>query len=100
MNVFESIRIALRGLSSNKLRSFLTMLGIIIGVAAVIALLSVGQGVQASITAQIQSTGSNLITDHAGAASARRTPVWPRPAASRRTLTSAGCRGHHRRRPA
>ena len=62
MNVFESIRIALRGLSSNKLRSFLTMLGIIIGVAAVIALLSVGQGVQASITAQIQSTGSNLIT--------------------------------------
>jgi putative ABC transport system permease protein len=62
VNVFESVRIALRGLSSNKLRSFLTMLGIIIGVAAVIALLSVGQGVQASITAQIQSTGSNLIT--------------------------------------
>jgi putative ABC transport system permease protein len=62
VSLIQSIRIALRGLSSNKLRSFLTMLGIIIGVAAVIALLSVGQGVQESVAKQIESTGSNLIT--------------------------------------
>lgn len=61
MNVAESIRIALRGLAANKLRSALTMLGIIIGVGAVIALLSVGQGVAQVITEQIQSIGSNIL---------------------------------------
>ncbi|HID34835.1 MAG TPA: FtsX-like permease family protein [Anaerolineae bacterium] len=57
----EALRIALRALAANKLRSILTMLGIIIGVAAVIALMSVGQGVQALITEQLQSAGSNLL---------------------------------------
>jgi putative ABC transport system permease protein len=61
MNIGESVRVALRGLTANKLRSSLTMLGIIIGVGAVIALLSVGEGAQAEITGQIQSIGSNLI---------------------------------------
>jgi len=61
MNIGESIRLALRSLSANKLRSGLTMLGIIIGVGAVIALLSVGEGAQAEITQQIQGIGSNLI---------------------------------------
>lgn len=61
MNIIESIRIALRSLSANRLRSFLTMLGVIIGVAAVIALLSIGRGAQAAITAQIQSLGTNLL---------------------------------------
>ncbi len=61
MNISESIRIALRGLAANKLRSALTMLGIIIGVGAVIALLSVGQGVAQLITEQIQSIGSNVL---------------------------------------
>src|SRR5512146_1016234 len=61
MDLTESIRIALRGLTANKLRSVLTMLGIIIGVAAVIALLSVGQGVQALVTKQLQSIGTNLL---------------------------------------
>ncbi len=75
MSIFESMLIALRGLSSNKLRSFLTMLGIIIGVGAVIALLSVGQGVQQSIAQQIQSTGSNLITITAGARSSSSSRV-------------------------
>ncbi|MBC7238365.1 MAG: ABC transporter permease, partial [Chloroflexi bacterium] len=56
-----SIRIAFRSLSANKMRSVLTMLGIIIGTGAVIALLSVGQGAQRAITEQIQSIGSNLI---------------------------------------
>ena len=51
MSLVESIRMALRSLRANKMRSGLTMLGIIIGTGAVIALLSVGQGVQAAITA-------------------------------------------------
>jgi len=61
MSIIESFRIALRALSANKLRSILTMLGIIIGVGAVIALMSVGQGVQQMVTAQLQSAGSNLL---------------------------------------
>jgi putative ABC transport system permease protein len=61
MNVTESIRLALRGLAANKMRSVLTMLGIVIGVGAVIALLSIGQGVQKAVTEQIQGIGSNLI---------------------------------------
>ena len=61
MNIVESIRLATHGLAANKLRSALTMLGIIIGVGAVIALLSVGQGAQAAITEQIQGIGSNLV---------------------------------------
>jgi putative ABC transport system permease protein len=61
MNVLESIRIALQALTANKLRAALTMLGIIIGVGAVIALMSIGQGVQASVTQQIQAIGPNII---------------------------------------
>jgi len=61
MNVFESARLAWHSLGANKLRSTLTTLGIIIGVAAVIALLSLGRGVQASITNQIESIGTNLL---------------------------------------
>ncbi|HEY52805.1 MAG TPA: FtsX-like permease family protein [Caldilineae bacterium] len=61
MSIIESFRIALRALSANKLRSILTMLGIIIGVGAVIALMSVGQGVQQMVTEQLQSAGSNLL---------------------------------------
>jgi putative ABC transport system permease protein len=61
MNAFESIRVALRALGSNKLRGILTMLGVIIGVAAVIALMSLGRGAQAQITEQVQSLGTNLV---------------------------------------
>ncbi len=61
MNLTESVRVALRALSANKLRSALTMLGMIIGVGAVIALMSIGKGVQASVTAQINSMGTNLL---------------------------------------
>src|SRR5512138_1904007 len=61
MNLIESMRVALHSLGANKLRSTLTMLGIIIGVGAVIALLSVGQGAGAAITEQVQGIGSNLI---------------------------------------
>src|SRR5512143_4138592 len=69
MNLNESLRIALRALSVNKLRSALTMLGIIIGVGAVIALMAVGQGVQIYITGQLQSIGTNLLFVIPGGAS-------------------------------
>ncbi|KUO70596.1 MAG: multidrug ABC transporter substrate-binding protein [Desulfosporosinus sp. BRH_c37] len=62
MNFLESIRVSLRALRANKLRSSLTMLGIIIGVAAVIAMVGIGNGATASITSQIQGMGSNLLT--------------------------------------
>ncbi|HEY3317672.1 MAG TPA: ABC transporter permease [Coriobacteriia bacterium] len=61
MNFAESFRIAMRALAANKARSFLTMLGVIIGVAAVILLVSIGSGVQSSITSQIEGLGSNLL---------------------------------------
>src|SRR5581483_9965620 len=61
MDLTESLRVALRALGANKLRSALTMLGMIIGVGAVIALMSIGKGVQASVTAQIQGLGTNLL---------------------------------------
>jgi putative ABC transport system permease protein len=69
MNLIESMRVAFRGLAANKMRSILTMLGIIIGVASVIALLSLGQGVTASVTQQIQGIGSNLIIISPGSTS-------------------------------
>jgi putative ABC transport system permease protein len=67
MNFVESVRIAMRSLSANKMRSSLTMLGIIIGVTAVIAMLSIGRGAQAAITAQITSIGTNLLYVRPGA---------------------------------
>ena len=58
----ESIRTALRALSSNKLRSGLTMLGVVIGVGAVVALMAIGNGATASITSRVQGIGANLLT--------------------------------------
>ncbi|MFZ1397791.1 MAG: ABC transporter permease [Candidatus Promineifilaceae bacterium] len=62
MNLLESFLTAIDSLMANKMRSILTMLGVIIGVAAVIALLAIGNGVTASVTDEIQSIGSNLLT--------------------------------------
>jgi putative ABC transport system permease protein len=64
--VLQALRIALRSLKVNKLRTALTMLGIMIGVAAVIAMVSVGTGAQARVAEQIQSLGSNLIIAMSG----------------------------------
>src|SRR5262245_2108804 len=61
VNIAQSVKIAIRSLRVNKLRSALTMLGIIIGVGAVIAMVAVGAGAQARVAEQIQSLGSNLI---------------------------------------
>ena len=68
MNLQVSLRIALRALGANKLRAGLTMLGMIIGVGAVIAMVSIGNGAQQSVTSQIQSMGTNLLFIRAGAA--------------------------------
>ena len=70
MNAWQSVRIAGRALRVNKLRSALTMLGIIIGVAAVIAMVGVGAGAQARVAEQIQSLGSNLIIVLSGSSNA------------------------------
>lgn len=61
-----SLRIALRALRVNKMRSALTMLGIIIGVSAVIAMIAVGSGAKARIAEQIASMGSNLLMVQSG----------------------------------
>ncbi|MBT9159366.1 MAG: Macrolide export ATP-binding/permease protein MacB [Dehalococcoidia bacterium] len=61
MNLIESVVIAFRGISANRLRSFLTMLGIVIGIGAVISLMSVGRGVEVEITARLEGLGTNLI---------------------------------------
>ncbi len=61
MNFWQSLIEALESLTVNKLRSILTILGIVIGVGAVIAMLAIGRGAQASITGSIQGIGTNLL---------------------------------------
>lgn len=67
MNTTNLFKIAFKAIASNKMRSFLTMLGIIIGVASVITMLAIGQGSKASIQKQIAEMGSNMIMIHPGA---------------------------------
>ncbi len=82
MNLFENIRISFRALAANKLRSGLTMLGIIIGVAAVVALMSIGRGATRNITSRVEGLGSNLIsvsaarTVRASGIGAQTTPLY------------------------
>ncbi len=85
MNIIESTRVAVRSLKANKLRSGLTMLGMVIGVAAVIALVAVGSGAQAQVTAQFEGLGSNLLTISSGAISFRGVSMG---AASAQSLTN------------
>jgi len=67
MDLLSIIRVAFRALQRNKMRAALTMLGIIIGVSAVVAMVSIGQGAQAAVQAQIDSIGTNLLFVSAGA---------------------------------
>jgi putative ABC transport system permease protein len=62
----QNIKVAFQALLLNKLRSFLTMLGIIIGVGAVITIMAVGAGAQNSIISNVQSLGTNLLTVQPG----------------------------------
>src|SRR5205814_4904488 len=66
MSILMILRIALKALGRNKLRTALTMLGMIIGVAAVIAMVALGTGAQSSIESQIQAAGTNMIMVSAG----------------------------------
>ena len=66
MTLLMIVRVAFRALVRNKMRAALTMLGIIIGVSAVIAMVSIGQGASASVQAQIESIGTNLLFVSAG----------------------------------
>jgi putative ABC transport system permease protein len=67
ISLMETLEIALKSLTANKLRTLLTALGIIIGVAAVVALMAIGNGSQATITANITANGANLLTVRSGA---------------------------------
>ena len=67
MNIGNLFRIALRAINNNKMRSMLTMLGIIIGVGSVITMLGIGQGSKESIRSNIEQMGSNMITIRPGA---------------------------------
>ena len=61
MNVLQTFRVAARALLTNKIRSFLTILGIIIGVAAVIAMVAIGNGAKAQVEKAFAAMGSNLL---------------------------------------
>ncbi len=67
MNIFNLFKVSLRAISSNKMRSFLSMLGIIIGVAAVIIMMAIGQGSKESIRKELSTMGTNLLTIRPGA---------------------------------
>jgi len=66
--VWETLRVALESLRANKLRSFLTMLGIVIGIAAVITMVALGTGARAAVEEQIASLGADVLTVRAGQA--------------------------------
>ena len=87
MNPLDVILTALSSLASNKLRAALTLLGIVIGVTAVIVLISLGQGVQKSITSEFESLGTNLIT------------VTPAPTTERGSAHSSAPEETNRRSP-
>ncbi|MCF8295458.1 MAG: ABC transporter permease, partial [Bacteroidales bacterium] len=67
MRIFNLIKIAFRAIRLNKMRTFLTMLGIIIGVGSVITMMAIGEGSKESIKTQISSMGSNMINIRPGA---------------------------------
>ena len=77
MNLTESFRSGLQAILANRMRSALTMLGIMIGVAAVIVLVAFGQGASNSVTASIQSLGTNLLTVFPGASQGREADGAP-----------------------
>src|SRR5882724_10018703 len=62
MNLFECFRVAIRGLANNKMRTALTMLGIIMGVGVVIIVVAIGEGATQRVTETVNSLGTNLLT--------------------------------------
>ncbi len=92
MNLWQAIIEALQSLYSNKLRSILTILGIVIGVGAVIAMLAVGTGAQDTITGSISGIGSNLLFVTRGNTSVTLTRIEPLP-----VMTQKHCSTNFRR---
>src|ERR1051325_10614743 len=88
IQVWELVRVALQALASNKLRSFLTMLGIIIGVAAVITMIAIAQGASKSTQEQIAKLGTNVLTIYP---SSQRTGAIQGGLGSSQTLTMDDC---------
>ena len=70
MNWFQTFRIALKALLINKMRSFLTILGVIIGVSAVIAMVAIGSGARAQVQAQFSAMGTNMLIIQSGSSQA------------------------------
>src|SRR4051812_45140599 len=70
MNAIGTVRVSMRALARNKLRSFLTILGVIIGVAAVIAMVAIGEGAKASIQQAFEKMGTNMLVVRSGASKA------------------------------
>ncbi len=87
MDVRESLRIALRTLGANRVRSALTMLGVVVGVAAVILLVSIGTGVKTVVTGQLEGLGSNLVFVIPQNIGSLRGARGPSPFAIRKPLT-------------
>ncbi|MEB3885298.1 ABC transporter permease [Lyngbya sp. CCY1209] len=77
MNIFESIKMSSTTLLANKMRSSLTMLGIIIGNASVIAMIGIGEGAQSFVNNQVNSLGPNVLFIVPGSPEAQRQPVYP-----------------------
>ena len=92
MGIRDSLQVALEALIANKMRAFLTMLGIIIGVGAVIALMAVGQGSQKAVTDRIAGLGSNLLFVRPGAAATTGGAGARAGAGSAQTLTQDDAR--------
>lgn len=97
MNFLESIKMAVKTLAANKLRSSLTMLGIIIGNSSVIAMIGIGQGVQNYSLAQLESYGSNLLSVFAGSEEAEYTSPQKRVGNRGRYFLSGGIKIRHAR---
>src|SRR5215469_15364354 len=85
MNLLESLRVALRGLASNKMRTMLTMLGIIIGVGVVILVVAIGQGASSRVQDTINTLGTNPLTVRNG-----QTRIRNVAAVNKATSTAAG----------
>ena len=90
MNIFESLRVALRGLISNKMRTGLTMLGIIIGVGVVIVVVAIGQGATQRVTEAVNSLGTNMLMISPGTSRIKINAVTAKAAKSGTTDSGGG----------
>ena len=97
MRFTNTLRVALRALRRNTMRSMLTALGMIIGVAAVITMVSIGNGAKAQVEAQVASLGQNLITVMPGSSSSGGQLHVPHPGGRR--CHSRRCEGYRRPQP-